>query len=361
MPSSWSGFSRRSTLKNESSNLTPKKVVHIITRLDHGGSARETLQTVLGHDRGRFRVSIAFGRPETTTADDAALLKTDLQQLGQADVSVFQVPPLVREINPVLDAWATVALWRLLRGVRPDVVHTHTSKAGAVGRLAAWLAGIPVVIHTPHGHLFYGYYGRFLSTLLCFAERLLARLTDRIVTLTDRGAQEHVQYKIASPQKVVTIHGGNSLAQFRSMRVNATVKRKKLELPLEGPIIGTVGRLVPIKGHSWLLRAVLRVLAEFPQACVVLIGDGPLLGELQELASELGISQHVVFLGTRHDVPECPAALGLFGLPSLHEGMGRALVEAMAVGCPVVATRVGGIPDIVDDGVTGLLIPARDA
>ncbi len=360
MPSSWSGFSRRSTLKTEPSNLTPKKVVHIITRLDHGGSARETLQTVLGHDRGRFRVSIAFGRPETTTADDAALLKADLQQLGQADVSVFQVPPLVREINPVLDAWATVALWRLLRRVRPEVVHTHTSKAGAVGRLAAWLVGIPVVIHTPHGHLFYGYYGRFLSTLVCFGERLLARLTDRIVTLTDRGAEEHVRYKVAGPQKFVTIHGGNSLAPFRSMRVNATNKRKELGLPPEGPIIGTVGRLVLIKGHTWLIRAVPQVLAEFPQACVVLIGDGPLLGELKELAADLGISQHVVFLGTRHDIPECLAVLDLFVLPSLNEGMGRALLEAMAVGCPVVATRVGGIPDVVADGTTGLLVPPRD-
>jgi len=360
MPSSWSGFSRRSTLKTEPSNLTPKKVVHIITRLDHGGSARETLQTVLGHDRGRFRVSIAFGRPETTTADDAALLKADLQQLGQADVSVFQVPPLVREINPVLDAWATVALWRLLRRVRPEVVHTHTSKAGAVGRLAARLAGIPVVIHTPHGHIFYGYYGSVASAIIRLLERHLAKITDRIVTLTDRGAQEHVQYKIASPQKFVTIHGGNSLAQFRSLRVNATVKRKELGLPPEGPIIGTVGRLVPIKGHTWLLRAVPRVLAEFPQASVVLIGDGPLLGELKELADELGITPHVVFLGTRHDIPECLAVLDLFVLPSLNEGMGRALVEAMAVGCPVVATRVGGIPDVVADGTTGLLVPPRD-
>src|SRR5438128_299177 len=237
MPSSWSGFSRRSTLKTEPSNLTPKKVVHIITRLDHGGSARETLQTVLGHDRGRFRVSIAFGRPETTTADDAALLKADLQQLSQADVSVFQVPPLVREINPVLDAWATVALWRLLRRVRPEVVHTHTSKAGAVGRLAAWLAGIPVVIHTPHGHVFYGYYGSVTSAIIRLLERHLAK---------------------------------------------------------------------------------------------------------------------------RHDIPECLAALDLFVLPSLNEGMGRALIEAMAVGCPVVATRVGGIPDIVADGTTGLLVPPRD-
>ena len=359
MPSSWSGFSRRSTLKTEPSNLTPKKVVHIITRLDHGGSARETLQTVLGHDRCRFRVSIAFGRPGTT-ADDAALLKADLQQLGQADVSVFQVPPLVREINPVLDAWATVALWRLLRRVRPEVVHTHTSKAGAVGRLAARLAGIPVVIHTPHGHIFYGYYGSVASAIIRLLERHLAKITDRIVTLTDRGAQEHVQYKIASPQKFVTIHGGNSLAQFRSLRVNATVKRKELGLPPEGPIIGTVGRLVPIKGHTWLLRAVPRVLAEFPQASVVLIGDGPLLGELKELADELGITPHVVFLGTRHDIPECLAVLDLFVLPSLNEGMGRALVEAMAVGSPVVATRVGGIPDVVADCTTGLLVPPRD-
>ena len=117
---------------------------------------------------------------------------------------------------------------------------------------------------------------------------------------------------IASPQKFVTIHGGNSLAQFRSLRVNATVKRKELGLPPEGPIIGTVGRLVPIKGHTWLLRAVPQVLAEFPQACVVLIGDGPLLGELKELAADLGISQHVVFLGTRHDIPECLAVLDLF-------------------------------------------------
>src|SRR5436309_13630737 len=231
MPSSWSGFSRRSTLKNESSNLTPKKVVHIITRRGHGGSARETLQTVLGHDRGRFRVSIAFGRPETTTADDAALLKTDLQQLGQADVSVFQVPPLVREINPVLDAWATVALWRLLRSERPQVVHTHTSKAGAVGRLAAWLAGIPLVIHTPHGHIFYGYYGSVASAIIRVVERLLAKITDRIVTLTDRGTQEHVQYNIAGAEKFATIHSGIDLARLRSVQVDPVVKRKELGLP----------------------------------------------------------------------------------------------------------------------------------
>src|SRR5207253_10013626 len=229
------------------------RVIHIITRLDRGGSAQNTFLTAMGHDKSKFSVGLVYGCSKMMSADDSALLRTDLQQLGRAGVSVFHMPALVREINPVLDAWATVALWRLLRRERPQVVHTHTSKAGAVGRLAAWLAGIPLVIHTPHGHLFYGYYGRFLSSLVCFGERFLARLTDRIVTLTDRGAEEHVRYKIAGQQKFVTIHGGNSLAPFRSMRVNATFKRRELGLPPEGPIVGTVGRLVPIKGHTWLL------------------------------------------------------------------------------------------------------------
>jgi glycosyltransferase involved in cell wall biosynthesis len=131
-------------------------------------------------------------------------------------------------------------------------------------------------------------------------------------------------------------------------------------LPEEGPVIGTVGRLVPIKGHEWLLRAAPRVLAEFPHATFVFLGEGPLLGQLQQLAARLGISGHVMFLGSRQDVPECLAAFDLFAFPSLNEGMGRALIEAMATGLPAVAARVGGIPDVVADGETGLLVPARD-
>ncbi len=293
-------------------------------------------------------------------ASDAALLHDDLQRLRQAGVSVFDVPALVREIHPVSDVRATFALWRLLRRERPALVHTHTSKAGAVGRLAAKLAGVPVVIHTPHGHVFYGYYGAIVSAIIRLLERLLATITDRIVTLTDRGAEEHVQYKIAGPEKFVTIHSGIDIAHYQSVRVDPAVKRKELGIPPEGPIVGTVGRLVPIKGLEWLLKAAPRVLAEFPQAYFVIIGDGPMLGELRELTSKLGIGPRVVFLGAREDAPECLAALDLFVLPSLNEGMGRVLIEAMAVGCPVVATRVGGIPDVVTDRTTGLLVPPRD-
>lgn len=335
-------------------------VMHIITRFDQGGSARNTFLTVMGHDRSRFRISLAYGCVEAHGAEDAALLEKDMSRLRQAGVALFEVPSLVREVRPLRDAHATLALWRVLRRERPAIVHTHTSKAGAVGRVAAWLAGIPVVIHTPHGHIFYGYYGPVMSGLICLVERALARITDRIVTLTERGIEEHVRLGIARADKFTAIPSGIALSAFRSVRVEPAVKRKELGLPPEGPVIGTVGRLVPIKGHEWLLKAAPQVLAEFPRATLVFLGDGPLLGRLQQVAGELGISGHVLFLGARQDVPECLAAFDLFAFPSLNEGMGRALIEAMAVGVPVVATRVGGIPDVVTEGVNGLLAPPEN-
>lgn len=334
--------------------------MHIITRLDQGGSARNTFLTVVGHDRARFRVALVYGCAAARTMEEAALAAQDMEQLRQAGVTLFEVPTLVREISPLQDARATLALWRLLRKERPAIVHTHTSKAGALGRIAAWLARVPAVIHTPHGHIFYGYYGPVMSGLVRLVERLLAGVTDRIVTLTERGSEEHVRLGIAGAEKFTTIPSGITLSAFRSVRADPAAKRKELGLPADGPVVGTVGRLVPIKGHAWLVRAVPRVVAEFPAACFAFVGDGPLRDELRQLGDALGVTSRLVFLGTRQDVPDCLAAFDLFVFPSLNEGMGRALIEAMAAGLPVIATCVGGIPDIVTDGTNGLLVPPRD-
>ncbi len=338
-----------------------RTVFHVITQLDQGGSARSTYLTLMGHARDRFRVSLVYGRSAERSEGDTAKLAADLHELCQAGVALFEVPWLVRDISLLHDALAMISLWRILHRERPDIVHTHTSKAGAVGRVAAWLAGIPVVIHTPHGHIFYGYYGRVMSGIIRLVERALARVTDRIVTLTDRGAQEHMQYRIADLDKFVTIPSGIVLSVFRTIRANPAVKRKELGLPADGPVIGTVGRLVQIKGHEWLLKAAPRVLAEFPHATFVFLGEGPLLSQLEKLADGLGISGRVLFLGARQDVPECLATFDLFAFPSLNEGMGRALIEAMAARLPVVATAVGGIPDIVVNGESGVLVPPKDA
>jgi glycosyltransferase involved in cell wall biosynthesis len=337
-----------------------KSIIHVITQFDRGGSALNTFLTVLGHDRTQFRIGLAYGRARGRTPEEEARIENDVKELRSAGIALFEIPSLVREVRPFRDMYATLALWRLFRRERPALVHTHTSKAGAVGRIAAWLARVPAVIHTPHGHVFYGYYGRMMSEAIRLVEQALAQITHRIITLTERGAQEHVEYKIAGPEKFMTIPSGIVLSDFRSVRVDPKMKRKELGLPTEGPVIGTVGRLVPIKGHVWLLKAAPQVLAEFPGACFVFIGGGPLLEELKRSAEELGIGRCVVFLGPRQDMPECLAALDVFALPSLNEGMGRVLIEAMAVGVPIVATRVGGIPDIVADGATGMLVPPQD-
>jgi len=335
-------------------------VFHVITQLDRGGSARNTVLTVMGHDRNRFRVALVYGRVAERSEADEAQLTTDVSELRGVGASLCEVPCLVREISLLQDVRATWALWRIFRRERPDIVHTHTSKAGAVGRVAAWLAAVPVVIHTPHGHIFYGYYGPAISRVIRLVERLLALITDRIVTLTERGIEEHVRLGIARADKFIAIPSGIALSVFQPVHVNPAQKRRELGLPAEGPIVGTVGRLVPIKGHEWLLKAAPLVLAEFPRAMFVVLGDGPLMGRLQQVVEELGITAHVRFLGARTDVPECLATFDLFAFPSINEGMGRALVEAMAAAVPAVATRVGGIPDVVVDGETGLLIPAQD-
>jgi glycosyltransferase involved in cell wall biosynthesis len=326
--------------------------LHVITRLTVGGSAENTVATMVALEAAGYAGPLAVGIAESDrpSVDDAR----------HRGVRLLDVPALGREVG-VRDVAALAHLCRLMRAQRPAIVHTHTSKAGFVGRLAARLAGVPAVIHQPHGHIFYGYYGNGRTAFYIALERIAARWTDRIVTLTDRGIEEHLARRIGRRAQYRTVPSGVPTAALRAAAPSRSIARARLGLPEDAFVVAGLGRLVPVKGFDVLIAA-LRPLAEaVPSARLVLIGDGPQRDELQVAARDLGVGGRVLVTGVTSDITGWLAAADVLAAPSRNEGMGRAIVEAMALGLPVVGAEVGGIPAVVADGETGWLVPPGDS
>jgi glycosyltransferase involved in cell wall biosynthesis len=406
------------------------KVLHIITRFDKGGSAENTFQTVCGLDKGRYEVVLAAGAGVNETDEPIAkpgnsgfisaketalqaVYKRDAESLATAEnIAAVQasgarlifVRHLARELNPFLDVAAFVSLCGIIRREKPDIVHTHTSKAGFLGRWAAWLCRVPAIIHTPHGHVFWGYFKSSKTRLFIVLERLTARITDRLVMLTPQEMKDHLRFRIAPEEKFTIIHSGVDLGRFDPMRFPPAKKAMDVkhfendsrghftekrypeyventkfpnmsgmpleenpgtfqisEVPEKKIVIGTVGRLTAIKGQDVLIRAFTELSETRDDIFLVLLGEGERRAELEELAIHLKVSENIRFLGWRPDVPEVIATFDIFCLPSLNEGMGKVIVEAMAMGLPVVASDIGGIKDLVQNGENGLLTPPGDA
>ena len=338
-----------------------KKIMHIITRLDLGGSAQNTLLTCR-ELAGRYETLLVYGlaRESGMTESERETLTAAKQLAEDRGVRFIPLASLVRRISPLHDLMAFCTLLRCIRRERPDIVHTHTSKAGILGRLAARLAGAPHIIHTPHGHVFYGHFGRLASALFLALERRFACFTDKMVALTPTERQDHIDLGVGCAQDIVTIHSGVDLDSFAAQGLDAAVEKASLGLDPTRPLVGFAGWLLPIKGPMHLLNAMESVWQIHPDANLVFVGKGALEAELRQKAGRLGADGRVAFLGWRDDLNEIMPLFDVFVLPSLNEGMGRVLVEAMAAGRPIVASRVGGIPDLVRHGVNGLLVPARD-
>lgn len=327
------------------------RIAHIITRLDPGGSTESTLL-----------MAAAFGPPEFESWVVHGPSRAGAPALppGAAPVRLVEIPALRRNVAPLQDARALLALYRLLRRGRFDIVHTHTSKAGFLGRLAARLAGVPRILHTPHGHVFHGYFGPGATRAFILLERWAARFTERILTLTDAEAGQHLALRVGRPGQFLTIPSGVDLARVRAAAGRGPQVRRDMGLEAGTPLVGAVSRLAPVKGIAHLVGAMPEILRRCPGAHLLLAGDGEERPALEAQAADLGVASRVHFLGFREDVEAVIAALDVFVLPSLNEGMGRVLVAAMALGVPVVATRVGGVPEVVEDGRQGLLVPAAD-
>jgi len=327
------------------------RILHLITRLDRGGSATDTLLTV-ARLPPFFRQCLVYGRTRE-------LPRLALELQGR--IKTEEIPELVREISPAKDLVALVKLYRFIRRGGFDLVHTHTSKAGILGRVAARLARVPHLVHTPHGHVFTGYSGRSLTTLFILLERWAAIFTDRIIGLTDQEIRDYLERGIGRPEQFVTIPSGIEVAGLEQVVAEGEAVKVSLGLPASARLIGSVGRLEPVKGHRYLLEAFATLAPRVPDLYLTLVGDGELLPELRSLARRSGLADRVLFLGWRDDVPSLLRAFDLFVFPSLNEGMGLALVEAMAAGLPIVAARAGGIPEVLGEGAAGLLVEAGSA
>jgi len=338
------------------------RVIHVITRFDKGGSAENTCLTAAGLDREAYEVVLAMGPSGESEMGplERASVEENLSRLRDQGVKILTSAGLVRRVSPVNDLTALFALWRLFRRERPAIVHTHTSKAGILGRWAAWLAGVPVLVHTPHGHVFWGYFGPAKTRVFILIERLTALITDRLVMLTDQERLDHLRLRVAPEEKFTTVHSGVDLRRFMVPAGERDGARRSLGIPDGYFVVGAVGRLTAVKGHRHLLDAARAVIDRCPKTVFVFLGAGELLGVLQRQAAALGIESNVRFAGWRPDVSLAMSAFDLFAFPSVNEGMGKALVEAMAMEKPVVASRIGGIADLVNDGVNGFLVPPSD-
>lgn len=328
------------------------RVAHVITRLCKGGAQENTFHSVRLADRNRFEVDLIAGPvPRGEASIEEAILA--------AGVPILREPWLLRAPAPLRDLLTLRRLTRRFQQARYDIVHTHTSKAGFLGRIAAERAGVPMVVHTPHGNIFHGYFSQVSTRMFVWMERHAARRTDRIIELTSGGIAEHLAEGIGQREQYEVIFSGIDTHPFDAAMARRDATRAALGITPQELLVGGVGRLEPVKGFTYFVEAARLLAGAEPSARFVLAGHGALERDLRAQAAPLG--DRFRFLGLREDVPDLMAALDVLVVPSINEGMGRVLLEAGAAGVPVVASRVGGIPDVVDDGETGLLTPPRDA
>jgi glycosyltransferase involved in cell wall biosynthesis len=274
---------------------------------------------------------------------------------------------LGRRISVIGDLRAFLALLRLMFRLRPDIVHTHTAKAGTLGRLAGALYNVTrarrrraVVVHTFHGNVLDGYFSAPLSAAIRATERTLALLTDVIIAIAPQQRDDLVhRYRISGPSKIRLVRLGLDLSALLSVDERTPTLRGELSIAEDALVVGYVGRLVPIKNVELLLRAFATAFHSNPGAYLVIAGDGPLGDPLARLSRELGVADRVRFLGWRRDLRALYASFDVLALTSRNEGTPVAVIEAMAAARPVVATKVGGVPDVVDAG-SGLLVPSDD-
>lgn len=336
----------------------PIRVVHIITRLILGGAQENTLYTAIGQHRDpRFDVTLLCGIDEAGEGNM-------FSEANHSGVKTVVIPSLLREIRPLTDLKAFVDVYRFLRKGSYAIVHTHSSKAGIIGRLAARSARVPVVVHTIHGMAFHEFQSAWRNRLYIALERLCTALSDRVISVSQRLREGALEHRIGRPDQHITIHSGIELDLFLSARDQLSVPeaKRRAGIPPDALVVGKIARMFPLKGHDQFLAAAAEIARQMPETHFLLVGDGPLRDELQASVERLGLGGRVVMAGrvSPEAVPEYIQAMDVVVHTSLREGIARVLPQAGAVGKPVVTFYLDGAPEVVRDGVSGYLTPPLD-
>jgi glycosyltransferase involved in cell wall biosynthesis len=333
------------------------KVAHIITRMIIGGAQENTLYTVEGlRAEPSYDVTLITG---PTYGPEGSLI----EQVIARGIPMITVPTLRRSINPFLDLAAFVHLVTILKREKFDIVHTHSSKAGILARLAARWSRTKVVIHTIHGLPFHAYESTFRNIVYKFLEKLVAPFTHKIITVCDEMARQAVTAGIAPREKFVTIYSGLDIATFLAVSDDErSALRTGWSIPKGAVVIGKISRLFHLKGHIYLLEAAQRVIEKSPQVYFVFVGGGLLEHSLKAQAKRLGIEGHIIFTGLVQpaEIPLYLHAVDIVVHVSLREGLPRVVPQAFLAERPVVAFDIDGARDIIEDGVNGFLVRPKD-
>lgn len=329
--------------------VTPLRVLHAITMLELGGAQRNTLDTVAALDRREFAVGLAC-------ADEGELLP---EARALPDVELFELPHLRREVRPWSDARALSELRRAIRTFRPHIVHTHSSKAGILGRLAARREGVPLVVHSIHGFGFGPHQPAPVRLAFLTAERLAAPWTTAFIAVSRRNLEDGVRLGLFTAEKARVIRSGIDLKPFVEHRGGEAVRRE-LGVPATAPLVVQIACFKAQKAPERFVEVAARLAPRFPEAHFLLVGDGALRGRLERLRREAGLESRLHLPGWRRDVPEVLDAATVVTLTSRFEGLPRVLVEALAAGVPVVSMSVDGVPEVVHDGENGFLLAQGD-
>jgi glycosyltransferase involved in cell wall biosynthesis len=326
------------------------KILHIITRLILGGAQKNTVLSCAAQSASGHEVHLAYG---PIYGPEGSLL----EQAQRSGAMLHEISSMRRSILPHHDLNCYMTLQHLIREIKPDVVHTHSSKAGIIGRAAAWRQRVSAVVHTIHGLPFHDHQLRLIHHAYVAAERYAAKRCHRMIGITQAMCDAFAEKQIGKAEQFCVIPSGIDLSEFAGETAPRDVTRRAYGIAEDAPVIGIVARLDQLKGHDDLLDAMPRLLEKHPDAYYLFVGDGYHREALEQRAND-----HVIFAGLvgPKQVPSLLRAMDIMALPSYQEGQGRTLVEALLCGCAIVGYDVGGIGAVCIDGQTGRLVPVGD-